>query len=311
MKEATNSILFSGMDYLKIKQGIDTLYNLFSEYTDIKAGNLSDSMYIEAKAGLAVSIEHAAHCLKDIMRTTRFLRGIYQAINDRLSDNGPVRVLYAGCGPYATLLTPLTSQFTSDQVQFTMMDINSESINSTQLLYEKLALTDYLEDCLVADATSPDLTLRGDYDIIISETMAQALKVECQVPLTRNMVKYLGLNGTFIPQMISVDAYLCGYEKESHPAEAPKVIVGNVYSLDFNKVPEVGYRSKLTIPETSFTDLLLYTSIQVYQSEVIQHRESGLTVPIPVGSALSPGFKKINFTYLEDASCDYEISYDT
>lgn len=311
LKQATDNILFSGDDYLKIKRGTDSLYRQFSEHTGVTAGDLTHAQYIETESGLAVAIEHAAHCLKDIMRTTRFLRGIYLAIEDRAEAPSTVRILYAGCGPYSTLLTPLTSQFTSDQVQFTMMDINPEAMRSTQLLYEKLSLTDYLEDCRVADATSPDLSLQGDYDIIISETMAQALKVECQVPLTRNMVKYLGPNGTFIPQRISVDAHLCGYAKESHPSEAPKVLVGNVYTLDFKKVPEEGYQSKLIIPETSFTDLVLYTSIQIYQSEVIQHHESGLTVPILAGAALTSGFNKINFTYLEGTSCDYEISYDT
>ena len=58
--------------------------------------------------GLALSPTMAAMCANDFVRTIQFIRGTHAAIADireRFPDR-PARVLYAGCGPYATLAVP-------------------------------------------------------------------------------------------------------------------------------------------------------------------------------------------------------------
>jgi hypothetical protein len=309
LKQATENILFSGDDYLKIKQGIDTLYDQFSERTGIEAGDLTFVEFIKAENGLSVALEHAAHCLKDLMRTTYFLRGIHQAIKEQLSNHSTVKILYAGCGPYATLLTPLTSQFSSDEVRFTMLDINPRSTESVRDLYAQMGLESYVQEYIVADATASATALVGTYDIIISETMAQALKVECQVPLTRNMIKHLNDSGTFIPQRITVDAYLFGKHNTMNPIETPKTFVGNVYNLDFKHVPQKEHKSVCAIPETEHDALMLDTTIYVYDSIVVKPYESGLTLPLWLKNLTDPKPKTVTFVYKEGISCDYEITY--
>ncbi len=305
-QKASENILFSGDNYARIKRGIDELYQIFSSATGVLAGDLSHEQYIATENGLAVAQGHAAHCLIDLMRTTRFLRGIHKAIKDQLSQQTSIKILYAGCGPYATLLTPLTTQFSSDQVQFTMLDINSQSTEAMQDLYTFMGLEDYLEEVIVVDAVSADFQPAYQFDIIISETMAQALKVECQVPLTRNTVRHLKDTGTFIPQCITVDAYLNSYEEDSHASS--NTLLGTVYQLDFRSVPEPGCSCEFNLPEQSFDTVLLYTTIQVYKNQVIGHYQSGLTSPLPVKTFSNGQPKTISFEYTEGHSCDYKIA---
>jgi hypothetical protein len=70
-------------------------------------------------AGLAIDTRSAALCIFDMMRTRKFLLGIRDAIDEKLRiDPGqPVTILYAGTGPFATLLTPLITVFRPDQLQ--------------------------------------------------------------------------------------------------------------------------------------------------------------------------------------------------
>lgn len=307
-QKAVENVLFSGNDFALIKEGINKLYQIFSTATRIKAGDLSYEKHITTESGLAVALGHAAHCLIDMMRTTRFLRGIYKAIHDQLDLHSPIKILYAGCGPYATLLTPLTTQFSSEQVRFTMLDINPQSTAAMEKLYTHLGLNGYLEEVIVADAVSSDFQPGCSFDIIISETMAQALRVECQVPLTRNTVRYLKDTGTFIPQRITVDVSLRGSSENAE--NTSDIHLGNIYDLNFRSVPEKGFSCQFDVPESDFNSLLLDTTIQVYKEEVIKPFQSGLTSPIPIMkdfSGLKP--KTINFEYTEGQSCDYEISY--
>nr|MCS5538880.1 hypothetical protein [Roseibacillus sp.] len=54
--------------------------------------------------GLVISPTQAAMCAGEFQRTTTFLRGLHDAIAEAVDSKSPepVRVLYAGSGPYAT-----------------------------------------------------------------------------------------------------------------------------------------------------------------------------------------------------------------
>ena len=74
--------------------------------------------------GLAVSPTMAAMCADDYMRTIMFLRGLHDAVVERLKriSGRPLRVLYAGCGPYATLAVPLMTLFPAEDVSVSRAD---------------------------------------------------------------------------------------------------------------------------------------------------------------------------------------------
>ena len=58
--------------------------------------------------GIALSPTMAAMCADDFMRTIKFIRGTHASIVDTREKfpGRPARVLYVGCGPYATLAPP-------------------------------------------------------------------------------------------------------------------------------------------------------------------------------------------------------------
>ena len=75
-------------------------------------------MKLEVQGGVALSPRHAKECLYDYIRTARFIKGVYKAINsakEKFVDE-VLEVVYAGCGPLATLIIPLLSYYDSKKI---------------------------------------------------------------------------------------------------------------------------------------------------------------------------------------------------
>jgi hypothetical protein len=213
------------------------LHEIYSEASGISAGNLTDCS-IDLPSGKAISPIGAAHCLLEIARTSKFVCGIYKAIIQLKKDftNAPIKILYAGCGPYATLVTPLTSMFSAQEVTFDLMDINEISLKAVRKMYEELDLLSYVDNFIQADATQYKISDDEQPHLIIAETMNAALKNEPQVELMLNLIPQLREKCIFIPQKISVDAYLLDIGKETAGflvgAEKPhRIFLKNVYSI--------------------------------------------------------------------------------
>lgn len=286
MSAATNVLLFED-DYLEIKNAIERLHSLFAGVTGINAGNITDQD-IYLPSGKAVSTIKAAHCLKELERTRRFVRGIYHAIN-HLLDTMPghtINILYAGCGPYGTLLIPLTSQFTTAQVNFILLDINRTSLEAAKVLYEKLDLLDYVVDFVCADATTYKFPDGVRIDMVISETMLNALWKEPQLAIMNNLIPQMRPEAIFIPEEITVEAVLTRWEEEYNsftiPDYQPKRIkVGMVYctSREF-KLPQPVV---LQVPASETHNRLdLFTEITVFGNEVLTTYNCSLTMPFAV-----------------------------
>ncbi|MGK0387006.1 MAG: hypothetical protein ACI849_001626 [Patiriisocius sp.] len=87
---------------------------LISNYSQLFEKLLSPAVYtnihpVAIDGGIALSSQHAIDCLHDILRTTRFIKGVYLAILDAQKQfpNTRLEIVYAGCGPVATLILPL------------------------------------------------------------------------------------------------------------------------------------------------------------------------------------------------------------
>ncbi|MGO4877671.1 methyltransferase domain-containing protein [Pedobacter psychrotolerans] len=286
ISNATNALLFED-DYLHIKNAIDQLHLLFAGVTGVNAGNITDQD-IHLPSGKAVSTIKAAHCLKELERTRRFIRGIYRAIN-HLLDTIPghtINILYAGCGPYATLLTPLTSQFTAAQINFILLDINPDSLEAAKILYEKLDLLDYVVDFVCTDATTYKFPDSVRIDMIISETMLNALRKEPQLAIMNNLVPQLNPDAIFIPEHITVEAVLTRWEEEYKyfitPDYQPKRIkAGLVYRADrkFQLPKPVVIHAPAS---ETHNRLDLFTEINVFGGEMLKTYNCSLTMPLAV-----------------------------
>ena len=76
---------------------------------------------VYGETGMALGTLWAALCVDDMIRTKMFVKGLIEAVEDIMKKKeGPVHILYAGTGPFATLILPTLASYTSDQVQCTL-----------------------------------------------------------------------------------------------------------------------------------------------------------------------------------------------
>ena len=165
--------------------------------------------------GLAISPTQAAGCADEFLRTTAFLRGLQGAITEALySKSGrPVRILYAGSGPYGTLAVPLMSLFLPDEVRFTILDLHAASIESVKSVVSGLGLDQSVESYVVGNAC--DYMIPGESlpDILLCETMSTALEKEPQVAILRHLLAQAP-EAIIVPESVRVDAFLVDTSKE-------------------------------------------------------------------------------------------------
>lgn len=310
IKSALEDILFSNQDYFLITRGVNYLYERFSEATNIYAGNLTHEHMKETANGKIVTPSQAAHCLKELARTTHFLRAIHLAIEHHLKNKRSIRILYAGCGPYGTLLTPFTSIYSSDQIRLTFLEIEEESYLKVKQLYSEWQIENYLESIHLCDATDPELSLDGPFDIIISETMQMALNNECQVPITRNMVRFLGDGGSFIPERIALDVYLTGKKTDPLiPDSDEKEFVGTAYDFDSRNLPPRGSETVLKMPESNLEYLKLYTNIHLFADEKLKAYQCSLTIPLTLDRPHQKAGRSAIFRYIEGSRPRLDFAY--
>ncbi|MEH3114791.1 methyltransferase domain-containing protein [Pedobacter terrae] len=314
LSAATHTLLFEE-NYLHIKNAIDQLHLLFAGVTGVHAGDITDED-IYLPGGIAVSTIKAAHCLRELERTRRFIRGINQAIGHLLNTmpGHTINILYAGCGPYATLLTPLTSRFNATKINFILMDINPDSLNAVKALYEQLGLSDYVIDYVCADATIYKFPHSMRIDMVISETMLNALRKEPQLAIMNNLTPQMHQEAIFIPENISVEAVLTQWEEEYRhftiPDYQPKRIKsGLLYraSRQF-KLPQPVV---VQVPASeTHNQLDLFTEITVFGEEVLTAYNCSLTMPLAVCKLENQQEgKSVTFEYVMSDNPGYTYIY--
>ncbi|MBN2773646.1 MAG: methyltransferase domain-containing protein [Prolixibacteraceae bacterium] len=289
VKYHTQNIISCGNDYYVMKQSVDGLYQIFSEITGIKAYSPHNNEII-LPTGKAISPEAAAHCLIELKRTAVFLRGIDQAIKDKSRKaNKPIKILYAGCGPYGTLITPLLSVYPYNKIKVTLIDINETSLKGVKTLLQTLKLDHFIEGYLLEDASVNKPT--KEYDILISETMQACLEKEPQVHIMQNLIPQLQDGSIFIPERIAIDAYLTNpklsiesklYENRNKNIVSRKFL-GRVFEISKENLKTENLSGEVSIPKDSdidtYYEFRLFTEIQVYKKHTLENYDCSLTLP--------------------------------
>lgn len=300
--ELTQILLFEKTNYKALFEGVHTLHDFFASITGVSASNTTDGN-IYLPTGKAISPGQAAHCVVDLGRTTAFLRGVHQAILKLQQDfpGKPLHILYAGCGPYATLLTPLTNVFRPDEIRVHLLDINHDSLNAVQKLWKHLQADSFIESVTCADAATYEMP--EGIGMVVTEALQQALAKEPQVAITLNLVPQLGPGAVFIPEEIRVSAWLLdgngelnSFGESAQPAE--RVFLGAVYVLGRESAfPQEPVSFQLPAGPNGCTELTLMTDITVFGEEKLTTRQCGLTLPVRVMDVAGMAGKSVRFEY--------------
>lgn len=310
VRNVVRTLLDCADDFALMKQSVDALYNVFSRITGVSPAQISVDKDIMLPSGKAISPSAAAHCLLEMKRTAVFLRGIHQAVLQKLNNRTakPVRILYAGTGPYGTLVIPLLYLFTPDKIQVDFLDINPVSLEALRKLITELQLNDYIGSIYCEDATT--FRVSKTYDIVISETMLACLKNEPQVAIMQNLIPQLTEECLFIPEKISIEACLINHKMEQDRMmyiEGEKPLferrpLGNVFTVSKQNMNSITEKKTFSIPDdavAAFPALKLFTTVTVYNNEVLTENDSSITMPKQFYDFRVEKCREVEFRYMQ------------
>lgn len=285
-----------------------SLYDLFVELTAVSGESDAPdaSSQTELSCGQALSPRDAARCVLDFARTSMFLRGVNAAIEElfRRFPAERLEIVYAGTGPFATLITPLLHRYPGERVHITLLDVHQRSLDAVDALLRRLEARDRVDQLIPADVT--EYRHPVPCHLIICELIQQGLRNEPQVAATLNLAPQLRERGIFVPQRISLHAewasplartLLDGAQRES-------VDLGPVFSIEADAIrrDHNAWNGPLTVelPATEIAEptLLLVMRIKVFGSFGLSGYDAGVTYPLRIlnREPLDPG-DRIEFSY--------------
>jgi hypothetical protein len=288
LKQIADDLLFQ-QDDERLSAAVTRLYSLCSSVSGIdeSSDHTDDLNETTLSNGNAISPKDAARCLLDYSRTSKFLKGIHAAIveTQKRFPNTTIEILYAGCGPFAPLAIPLTSRFSPDEIQFTLLDIHKRSLEAAQRIFQVLELTDFVHDFIQGDAAS--YIHPRPLHLIITETMQRGLEKEPQVAITFNLAPQLRPGGIFIPEKICIDA--CFYDPSTEFLSNNKNRINLGPVLELTAGEPHAFSDEVCLPAVMLDipgsvnkrlGLMLLTRVKVFESVVLEECESGITYPV-------------------------------
>ncbi len=218
-----------------------------------------------------------------------FIRGLKAALTvcqQRFPDE-PIRVMYAGCGPYGTLLLPLLANLPAPRFEFYLIDIHQESIDSVARLVAGLELN-YHSIHLICDDACRYQHPRP-WHLIVAETMQKSLEQEPQFAVTANLASQLLPEGLFLPERIEVSLHLS--------SACEKIALGTVFELTPRLAAEqaataraADHGSSPALPGTIVTipqlekpgdyQAVLQTRIDVFGQHRLNSGDAEITLPL-------------------------------
>ena len=256
--------------------------------------------------GEALTPQTAAGCIYDYVRTTKFLRAVFRAINSKKNNttNGKVKILYAGSGPFASLLLPLLPLLKDAEIEIDIIDFHKGSIDALNTLINNYGYDNYFDKIIVGDATEFNSTEKK-YDIIISETMRNALATEPQVAISLNLFQFLADDGIFLPEKITLTAVVANLQRELSTSKSKwktfwlkvkrsqainsRIVLGDVFILDKNVKENYDFSDidkniinlkNIEVPKElrRMKDLILLTTIKIFDNIILSEEDNtGLT----------------------------------
>jgi len=290
LKKITNTLLSPEVSYNDIRMAVHALKDLFCNAAGFDETEEAKQQHIQTTGGQAISTYTAVLCITDMMRTRKFLLGIKEAVEERLKTypGKAVTILYAGSGPFATLLTPLITVFNPEQLQMVLLEINPSSIHYLRKTIQQFGMENYIAGIEQADAIHYPVPDKYQPDILLSETMRPALQKEPQVSIVANLLPQCNRKPILIPESIKVEACLMGNLAADPPALVPLqtlIDLDRASAMEIKEEPVIAKGIVTGIPEKPaalYTRIALTTTIKVFGDHIIGLQESGITLVNPV-----------------------------
>jgi predicted RNA methylase len=295
IEQAVNLLIKEDSNYSEIRQAAIDLKNLLTEITELDENNPLALLTIDTANGRATGTHGAAMCVIDYMRTRRFMQGVCAAVTEHLKTNASVKILYAGCGPFALQVLPLTILFKPSQVQIQCIELNTTTIDCFKKLISKLDIENYFEEVICADAAAIKLEQADEYDIIITETMLYALKNEAQVAITINLLNQCRKDAVLLPKEVQVNFACLTHDssltEKKIRSQSPLLHFNKQTAYQFSEWLQerrsVLFQKTVELNNDIYREgdkLAYFTIIHVYDNYSLQINESGLTVPLPIST---------------------------
>ena len=252
-------------------------------------------------SGWAISPVQAGLCAREPYRSAAFIQGLALAVRQQLELNGgrPVRVLYAGCGPFALLALPVMAVLGARQVRFSILDVHAETLAYARELIATLNLDGCVDAYVCADAAAYRIPAGAMPDVIVSETMNTALGKEPQVAILRNLHAQAPA-AALLPAAVTVHL---GLDRRA-PGE-PCTDWGRVFALDADALrawrEEQGDSlpaASIRLPEVLEQAPRLLTRIRVHGDIFLGDHDCSLSLPLALpGKPVLAGGSVLDFHY--------------
>lgn len=325
LAKSTQILVADNFQYNTLKDAADNLFDVFEKASHLDGDLLKHRKDCYLDDGKAIGTYWAGRCLTEFMRTRKFLMGIHDGIKalQKRFPNEVIHILYAGTGPFATLITPLTTIFDASEIQITGLEINVESIQCLKEIIEAFSIEDYFKKIVECDATCYQKNKNEKIHMIITETMLNGLQKEPQVAIVQNLVPQLIDGGILIPQNIALSINLVDnkakIERLFHEISDRTPFFVEVTSLinlnQFNcnntdMYNNIAVRLNMCVEER-FKDVSMFTTIQVYEKHFIGLNECSLTIPIAIReltqSILRDQKVVFNYVFGERPKFEYQV----
>ncbi len=292
--EVANVLLREELDYLELSESINKYRSVLTEISELHLEDEGSRNDIHLSTGKAIGSTWAAMCIDDMLRTKRFIKGIDKAIKQVLGKGKrPIEILYAGSGPFAALILPLTTRYTEEEIRIRVLEINKNSCRHLEKLISELDLLDYIESIENVDATKYVVKTSERIDILLSETMQRGLEKEQQVSIVLNLLNQLNEGVIVIPEKIELNLGVIEYVG-SDSVQKNYRSIANVFELSKKELKKYKTSSdqfgQIEFPKNEVEilrdnvgeddQLAIFTEIQIYEDEKLTINESGLTLPI-------------------------------
>lgn len=277
---------------------LDGLHRMLMDLSGLDEISVERDTETVGPFGKAIAPTDAARCIYDAPRTAAFTAAVVDEVARRRRDDPtrPVHVLYAGCGPFATLLLPALSRFGPSDLRCTLIDLHGPSVAAVRRVIDGLGFERSIEAVVQADATTYSIPAERPVDVVVAECLQRALSSEPQVAVARNLVGQAGPDVTLIPHRIELSLVRAGRNAGlGEPSRELQRIAGPpVFALDVTSIRQLGppvagerlpaRTARVTMAIEAPDQLAVATTLHIDRERSLGDYDSGLTHPHPLPS---------------------------